>query len=86
MAKIIHAKTNQEIDIPDKSEIRSACEELGVPFSCRDGICGTCMIDVVSGEENLSELTRQEKDLERNKKHRLACQCRIKKGNVEIEF
>ncbi len=86
MAKIIDAKTNEEVKISDGDEIREACEKLGVAFSCRDGICGTCMTDVVSGEENLSELTKQEKYLERDLKHRLACQCRIKKGNVVIEF
>jgi ferredoxin len=44
------------------------------------------MIDVLDGEDNLSELTEQEKDLMRNKKHRLACQCKIKKGEVKFEM
>ena len=86
MAKIIYAKSGRAKEISDGGKIKLAAEELGVLFGCEDGVCGTCMIDVVSGEENLSELTQQEKDLERDGKHRLACQCRIKKGSVEIDF
>jgi ferredoxin len=86
MAKIIYAKNKQEKEIANGEKIKSAAEELGVLFGCEDGICGTCMIDVVNGDGNLSELTQPEKDLERDKKHRLACQCKIKKGNVTIDF
>ncbi len=86
MAKIIHAKTKIEKDVPNGEKIKNAVEEMGVLFGCEDGICGTCMIEVVKGEKNLSELTQAEKDLERDEKHRLACQCRIKKGEVAIDF
>lgn len=86
MAKIISVKTNEEKKIQNNKAIRKACEELGIPFSCNNGTCGTCIIDIVKGEENLSELTEQEKVLERDKKHRLACQCKIKKGEVKIDF
>lgn len=86
MAKIINNKTGAEIEVSDGERIGDACEKLGVPFGCQNGLCGTCMIDIVSGEDNLSELTEEEKILERDKKHRLACQCRIKKGEVKIEF
>ena len=86
MAKIINSNTKEEKEIPDGSRIQEACEEIGIPFQCTNGICGTCMIDIVNGEENLSPLTEEEKDLERDRKHRLACQCKIKKGDVEINF
>lgn len=86
MPKIINNKNQESVEVEENSEIRDACEELGVPFSCRNGTCGTCMIDIVSGEENLTELTEQEEDLERDKKHRLACQCKIKKDDVVIDF
>ena len=86
MPKIISAKTNEFREIPDGSKIREACEELGVPFSCTNGICGTCMIDIKEGKENLSKLTEQENDLARDEEHRLACQCKIKKGEVKFDF
>lgn len=84
MARIIHK--DKTIEVPDNSELRKPVEELGVPFGCTDGICGTCMIDVLEGEENLTDLTEQEDDLGRDTTHRLACQCKIKKGNVKIDF
>ncbi len=86
MAKIINAKTQEEVKINDNEPIRESCEKLGLAFNCNGGVCGTCMIDVVEGEDNLSELTEEEKDLERDKKHRLACQCKIKTGEVKVDF
>ena len=86
MGKIINAKTGKTEEVKNGDNIRNACEKLRVPFGCKEGICGTCMIDILEGEDNLSELTEPEKNLMRDKKHRLACQCKIKKGEVKIGF
>lgn len=86
MAKIIDENTGEEKEVQDGELMRDSCEELGVPFACKEGICGSCMIDIAEGEENLSELTQEEKDMARDKKHRLACQCKIKSGIVKIKF
>ncbi|MFB6246416.1 MAG: 2Fe-2S iron-sulfur cluster-binding protein [Candidatus Pacearchaeota archaeon] len=86
MAKIVDKETGDEIEVQDGEKIKDACEELGVPFGCTNGICGTCMIDIIEGAENLTELTEQEYDLKRDKNHRLACQCRIKSGKVTVDF
>ena len=84
MAKIITEDVEKEVE--DGSEMREPCEELGVPFSCTEGICGTCMIDIEEGQENLSELTPQEEDMGMSKDKRLACQCKINKGLVKIRY
>ena len=34
--------------------IRDKCEEMGVPFGCKDGECGCCRILVEDGVGNLS--------------------------------
>lgn len=86
MAKLIYKKTGEEKDVEDGGKMKNAAEELGVLFGCEDGICGTCMINVVEGEKNITDLTQAEKDLERDAKNRLACQCKIKKGKVVIDF
>ena len=86
MAQVINKETNESIEVTDGKSIRPACEELGVPFCCKEGLCGSCAIDIVEGEDNLNGLTENEKILGRDKKHRLACQCKIKKGNVGIRF
>lgn len=76
---------DKEIEIPDESPIKPACKKLGVPFSCEDGDCGTCMIEVEEGMENLSEKSDPEKAMGIvDGNYRLACQCRIKKGKVKI--
>lgn len=84
MAKII--SESGEVSLPDGSPIKDACEKLGVPFGCKEGICGTCYIEVVEGMENLSELTQAEEDMAVEENHRLACQCSIRKGIVRIRF
>lgn len=74
------------VQIPDGEAIKEYARELGVPFGCEHGVCGTCQIDIVSGEENLNELNEAEEDMGRDRTHRLTCQCKILKGNVEIRF
>lgn len=88
MAKLIFDNNNEEIELEDNSPIAEFCEEAGVPFACTEGVCGTCVIEVIEGEENLSDPTQEEKDFlgDDVRCERLACQCKIKKGNVKIRF
>ena len=82
MAKI--KKGDREIEISDGDSIIAAAEELGVPFGCYTGVCGACEIEIIKGHENLTELTEAEKIKGMHLKKRLACQCKIKKGNLII--
>ena len=66
--------------------IKEACKELGVPFGCENGLCGTCYVEILSGMENLTERTEAEQLMGIDDKHRLACQCKIKKGDVEFRY
>lgn len=87
MAKLIYKNTGEEKELEDGSPIAEACEEAGVPFACTEGICGTCVIEVIEGMENLSDFTQEEKDFLGEQNHeRLACQCKIKCGTVKINF
>lgn len=86
MAKLI-ANNEDEVEVADGERIKDVCEELGVPFACEEGICGTCVIEVTEGMENLSEFTEEEEDFIGDRgTERLACQCRIKGGCVKISF
>ncbi len=54
-----------------------------IPFGCRVGACGVCMIEVVEGRESLSEAGDEEiaflEELGGNPdQHRLACQCHLR--------
>lgn len=87
MAKLIFEDNKEEFDLPDDSAITEACEEAGVPFACTEGVCGTCVVEVVEGMENLSEFNQAEADfLGELDRERLACQCRIKSGFVKLKF
>lgn len=88
MAKLIFEHTGEEINLDDGAPIADACEEAGVPFACTEGVCGTCVIEVKEGQENLSDPTQEEEDFlgEGTRDERLACQCKILKNNVKILF
>lgn len=86
MAKLTF-NDEKEIEIPDGEPIKCYCEEEGVPFACEEGICGTCIIEIEEGGENLSEFTQEELDfLGEQDCERLACQCKIMKGRVKVRY
>jgi len=66
--------------------IMNAAEELGVPFMCRQGICGTCTVKVIEGMDNLEEKNDKETSMGLDDDQRLCCQAKIKSGNVKIDF
>lgn len=84
MAKLII--DNVEYELPDGAKMDAICEKVGIPFSCNSGVCGTCQIEVIEGQENLSELNQEENDLGMDRNNRLSCQCSIKSGIVKITY
>lgn len=88
MATLVFEHNEEEVDLPDGSPLAAICEEAGVPFACTEGVCGTCVIEIKEGMENLSPPTKEEEDFLGTCTHRerLACQCRIKQGRVRICF
>lgn len=88
MAKLVFDHNGEEVELPEDSPIAEACEGAGVPFACTEGVCGTCVIEIKEGKENLSAPTQEEEDFlgSGTCDERLACQCRIKQGRVRINF
>ena len=85
--KLIFENTGEEKELEADSPLHETCEEAGVPFACTEGVCGTCVIEVVEGMEHLSEFTQEEKDFLGDQGcERLACQCRLKGGCVKIKY
>tara|TARA_Y100000034_G_C6850565_1_gene385854 strand:+ start:197 stop:460 length:264 start_codon:yes stop_codon:yes gene_type:complete len=84
MAKI---KTDEkEVEIEDNSEIKEICEdELETLIACSDGTCGVCKIEVLEGMENLNDINEKEKEMGCEGNERLACQCKIKSGEIKIK-
>ncbi len=87
MAKLIFESMGEERELEDGAPIAASCEEAGVPFACTEGICGTCVIEVKEGMDNLTPFTQEELDfLGEPGNERLACQCKIRSGTVKINF
>jgi ferredoxin len=73
-------------EIKDGSAIQNTCQKAGLAFSCNTGVCGSCLINVVNGGDQLSPLTDEERDMGLDGQKRLACQCKILSGKVHITF
>jgi ferredoxin len=63
-----------------------AAAELGVLFGCHSGVCGKCATTVLSGLNNLSAPSEEEKAMDLDPSRRLMCQCVIKKGTVKLDL
>lgn len=83
------------INVKPGKTIQDIVEASGsaLPFGCRDGECGTCIVSVESGMEFLSDVTEKEKAVmkmlnEANPKARLSCQMKITHPNglVRIKY
>lgn len=87
MGKIVF-NDDEEAEVLEGESIKECCEEAGIPFACEEGLCGTCVIEVEEGMENLSEFNQEERDFLGDEGcERLACQCKMNKcGTVRIKF
>lgn len=92
MINIFFEDINEQIVIAPNRKLVEICDEFNTPilFGCRACSCGTCLIEVTKGQENLSFITDEEKILlevmaEGNDKARLACQC-IVNGSISVKL
>jgi ferredoxin len=65
--------------------------EAGLPFGCRSGTCGTCVLTVVEGEEGLDEPGFVEADTlavcgETEPGRRLGCQIIVRDADLGVEW
>ncbi|MCW5559933.1 MAG: (2Fe-2S)-binding protein, partial [Verrucomicrobiae bacterium] len=91
MAKITILPANVSAEVPDGENLIEAGESAGVEMEagCFNCSCGTCVAEVVSGMENLTEPTPEELEVldQWNKdpeKFRLTCCNKILKGEVVL--
>lgn len=83
------------INVKPGKTIQDIVEASGsaLPFGCRDGECGTCVVMIESGMDYMSEINDKEKAVlktvgETNPKARLACQMKViaPNGLVRIKY
>ncbi|MEL6778620.1 MAG: 2Fe-2S iron-sulfur cluster-binding protein [Cyanobacteria bacterium J06597_16] len=95
MARIKFVKENKEIDAVPGANLRFKAQEnnidiytfVGKLTQCGGyGQCGTCVVDIVEGSQNLSPRTAVEEKMLRKRPSscRLACQALVQ-GDISVE-
>jgi nitrite reductase (NADH) large subunit len=90
MPKVTFKSDGKSVDVPAGTQLTQVAEDNGasIPFSCKAGVCVSCLVTITKGLENLSPPTENEKaTLEgfgAKPNQRLACQV-VVNGDVEIE-
>ncbi|MGR9052604.1 MAG: 2Fe-2S iron-sulfur cluster-binding protein [Gammaproteobacteria bacterium] len=82
---------NVTVSVPAGTRVIEVSEKVGagITYGCREGDCGTCIMKVTDGWENLSEPSvLEDKVLRENmagKHNRLACQAQVLGGNISVK-
>jgi vanillate O-demethylase ferredoxin subunit len=69
------ARSKTELVVPAGKSILEVLEENGfeVPFSCREGLCGTCVTNVISGEPDHRDYVLSDDERESGKLMTVCC-------------
>jgi ferredoxin len=91
MARVRIRNEGVEFEVPDGDWLRPYAEKhSNVLFGCGKGECGTCICSISKGSENVEPRTQREEltlaKMGAYPSQRLACQIKVKKGEVEIEY
>jgi len=79
------------VSVPAGTRIIEVSEKVGagITYGCREGDCGTCIMKVTDGWENLTEPSvLEDKVLRENmagKHNRLACQAQVLDGKISVK-
>lgn len=90
MPKVTFKDDDLTVDVEIGSNLKDIAQAEGstIPFGCEQGICGTCLITMPEGEENVSDMEDQEKEtlgaMGAEPDQRLACQCQVE-GDVTVQ-
>ena len=83
---------DKEIEVESGKHLSESLDATNSPilFGCRTGICGTCLIKVLDGQENITPPCDDEAEFleivaEGDKDMRLACKVVID-GNIHIKY
>ena len=91
-ARLTFADIDITVTVPAGVRVIDISEKVGagIIYGCREGDCGTCMMRVEEGWNNLSEPSvLEEKVLRENmagRHYRLACQFVVRDEDVLVEY
>jgi ferredoxin len=89
-AQLSFADINVTVSVPAGTRVIEISDKLnsGIIYGCREGDCGTCLMKVVEGMENLSEPSVLEarilKEHFAGRDTRLACQAQALGGDIVV--
>jgi ferredoxin len=89
-AKLTFEDIGQTVNVPAGVRVIEISEKVGsgIIYGCREGDCGTCIMEVTDGWNNLTEPSvLEQKVLKENmagRHHRLACQAQVL-GDVKVK-
>jgi len=89
-AKVTFSDIGLEVSVPVGSRIIETSEKVGASliYGCREGDCGSCLMQVMEGWDNLTEPSVVEdkvlRDSAAGRHQRLACQAQVL-GNVSVK-
>ncbi|MEW6748554.1 MAG: 2Fe-2S iron-sulfur cluster-binding protein [Candidatus Micrarchaeota archaeon] len=90
MAKVRLKNDGIEVEVPDGSMVLDYLKDTNLPRGCEEGECGVCVCSVSKGTENTERKTQKEETtlarIGAYPSQRLACQLKIKKGEIEVEY
>jgi vanillate O-demethylase ferredoxin subunit len=68
-------RSNVEFEVPEQKSILEVLEENGfeLPFSCREGLCGTCVTNVCAGEPDHRDYVLSDEERESGKMMTICC-------------
>lgn len=78
------------VTVPAGTRLIEISEKVGagITYGCREGECGTCLMTIVSGMENMSERSVLEdkvlKEILASRQQRLACQAQVLGGEIVV--
>lgn len=91
MPKVTFKNTGAAAEVEAGADLKDITKQnqWSIAYGCEDGMCGTCLVKVVEGKENLSHMEDKEKaTLEAMgldiSQYRLCCQCKVN-GDCVIE-
>jgi len=89
--RFLNDDIEHEVEVGASLQSAANDADSGLPFGCRAGTCGTCVVHVVKGGESLEERGFVEQDTlgvigEEDAEARLACQLFVGDGDLEIEY
>jgi len=68
-------RSGGEFEVPEQKSILEVLEENGfeIPFSCREGLCGTCLTNVCSGEPDHRDYVLSDEERASGKMMTICC-------------